>query len=578
MILVDIDSVGAARPGRPLFADLSLTVSSGDRVGVVGLNGCGKSTLLRVVAGVDGPETGEVRRGRGVTSAFLGQSADLPAGSARAAVGDSWEADAVLDRLGMAERADAETATLSGGEARRVDLARALVTEADLLVLDEPTNHLDIAAVDWLEARLAKHRGGLVLVSHDRHLLDRVTTRILEIDRGSVYFHDGGYGSYLERRAHREEAEATAEAVRRNLARRELAWLRRGARARTRKPKAHRNRADQVISARPQQPARPGELDLHMGTPRLGTKVLELAGVGHGFDGRRLFSGLDLELGRGDRLGVVGPNGAGKSTLLDVVAGRLTPDEGGVATGPTVVMGYYDQTGRDLSGIGRVVDAVTGGDRDPTWRDTALMGRFWFDEDTQWSPVELLSGGERRRLQLVMLLASQPNVLLLDEPTNDLDLDTLRTLEDYLEHWPGTLVVASHDRAFLERTVDEVLVIDGLGSAHRIPGGVEAWERQFRAGFGATKVSRPVGPKRSRAGSGRSVPSIRNDLAHAERQLARMERERDRLVGELDAAGDNHEALARAGTELQAATESLIEAEERWLALSDELEQRQSRS
>src|SRR3954468_10462314 len=281
-VLVDLDRVSAARPGRPLFTDLSVTVHGGDRLGVVGLNGTGKSTLLRVMAGVAAsePESGTVRRGRGVRIGFLEQRPELPAGSGQDAVGPGWEAAAVLDRVGMGDLAGSPTATLSGGQAKRVALARVLVAESDLLILDEPTNHPDIDAIAWLEDRLAEHRGGLVLVTHDRHVLDRVTNKILELDRGTGYVHDGGYDSSLEARAEREERAAATETTRRNLARRELAWLRRGAPARTSKPKARIASATALVEGRAEAPARAGELDLSsFGASRLGDVVIEAHGV-----------------------------------------------------------------------------------------------------------------------------------------------------------------------------------------------------------------------------------------------------------------------------------------------------------
>ncbi|NCY16289.1 MAG: ABC transporter ATP-binding protein, partial [Actinobacteria bacterium] len=464
MILVDLETVTMSRPGRPLFSDLSLTVSTADRIGIVGLNGCGKSTLLSVVTGEREPESGLVRRGRGVRIAALAQRPSLPAGTVLAAVEAAaeqpWEAAAVLDHLGMSPLLGADTSRLSGGQAKRVALARALVAESDLLVLDEPTNHLDIDAIAWLEERLAAYRGGLIMVTHDRHVLDRVTTKVLEIDRGRGYTHEGGYGSYLEGRAEREDRAASDEATRRNLARKELAWLRRGAPARTSKPRARIDAATTLIETRAEPPARSGIPDLWFGTPRLGDRVVELEGVAFGHDpAAPLFSGVDLALDPRERLGLVGPNGVGKSTLLDLIAGRLRPQAGTVEHGSTVRVGYYDQVGATLDPTQRVRDAITGGHRIPDWQDAALLESFWFDSDAQWAPIELLSGGERRRLQLLLVLAAKPNVLLLDEPTNDLDIDTLRVLEEFLDDWPGALIVVSHDRAFLERTVADVMVI-----------------------------------------------------------------------------------------------------------------------
>jgi ATP-binding cassette subfamily F protein uup len=553
-------------------------VSTGDRVGIVGLNGSGKSTLLRVLTREEEPESGVVRHGRDVRIAVLGQDPALPAGTVRELVGPGWEAAAALDRLGMAGSVDADVATLSGGQAKRVALARALVGEHDLLVLDEPTNHLDIEGIAWLEDHLAAHRGGLVLVTHDRHLLDRVTTRVVEIDRGASYVHEGGYAAYLENRAEREAAAVDAERRRRNLARDELRWLRRGAPARTRKPKAEVERARRLIEGAPPPAARPEELDLHFDTPRLGDKVIELHDVAYAYgDAPPLFHGVDLLLDRRERLGVVGLNGTGKSTLLEVIAGDRPPTAGQVVHGPTVHLGHYRQQGPDLDPTQRVREALTGRDN-PHWRDVALLERFWFDTDAQWAPVELLSGGERRRLQLVSVLASHPNVLLLDEPTNDLDLDTLRVLEDFLDDWPGALLVASHDRAFLERTVTDVIVLDGHGSAGRVPGGYAAWEdarrRAHRGGQGRGRArtptaDRPTGSSTTRT---RSPSTIRHQTKQVDRRLAQLTAEREELTSALVDAGDDHRRLREVGARLAEVEDEIAAAEDEWLALQEELE------
>ncbi len=602
MILVDAERVTVRRPDRPLFEDLSVTVSTGDRLAVVGRNGAGKSTLLRVLAGAGEPEEGSVRQGRGVRVAFLDQHPALPAGTVRAAVGDGWEAAAILDRLGMGGLGDVDVSTLSGGQAKRVALARALLEEVDLLVLDEPTNHLDIDAIAWLEDRLAGYGGGLVLVTHDRHVLDRLTTRILELDRGSGYVHAGGYASYLAARSERSEREVAADAVRRNLARTELEWLRRGAPARTRKPKARIASATAIVEGR--GPVADGNVELGAAgrggtTPRLGDKVVDLHGVGHHFgeagdgdgDGAPpwLFRDLDLELEPGGRLGIVGANGSGKSTLLDVVAGRRQPVAGRVATAPTVRIGYYDQVGGDLDLAQRVREAVAGSNGQPTWEQNRLMERFLFDADAQWAPIGTLSGGERRRLQLLLVLARLPNVLLLDEPTNDLDLDTLRALEDYLEGWPGSLVVVSHDRALLERTVEDVLVLDGVGGARLAPGGYAEYEadrRRRREGgpSRAPSTSPTPSPPRGAAGGAtppspkppvpprqRSASTLRRLVAVAERDMAEAGERRSRLESDLSAAAGDHSALTTAAHALADAEVALAAAEDRWLALTEEL-------
>ena len=588
-----------SRPGRPLFADLSFTVSTGDRLGIVGLNGCGKSTLLSVLTGEVEPESGSVRRGRDVRIATLPQRPVLPAGTVLAAVEaaaeQDWEAAAVLDHLGMSSLTGADTGALSGGQAKRVALARALVAPSDLLVLDEPTNHLDIDAIAWLEDRLASYRGGLVLVTHDRHVLDRVTNKVLEIDRGKGHLHEGGYDGYLEGRAEREERAANAESTRKNLARKELAWLRRGAPARTSKPKARIEAATTLVETRAEPAARQGIPDLWFGTPRLGDKVVDLEGVGFGYDGRpTLFDGLDLLLDNRERLGLVGPNGAGKSTLLDLIAGRRTPTMGTIEYGSTVRIGYYDQIGVTLDPKQRVREAITGGARQPDWQDAALLESFWFDGDAQWAPIELLSGGERRRLQLLLVLAQKPNVLLLDEPTNDLDLDTLRVLEEFLDDWPGALIVVSHDRAFLERTVADVMIMDGHSTPTRRVGGYAAWEDERRAGrvrgrlqdqsrqtaaprpAGAAPTSKGTGstPKKPAGASTRSPSTLRFLIKDLDKEIAKLTKKRARIEAELAdlASSGDHQAMVRLGADLDAVRATLDASEEQWLVLSEEAE------
>ncbi|QXC63290.1 ABC-F family ATP-binding cassette domain-containing protein [Aquihabitans sp. G128] len=610
MILLDATGLTASRPGRKLFADVSVTLSTGDRLGLVGINGTGKSTLLRVLAGKGDPDEGSLRQGRGARAVMLDQADALPKGTVHEAVAPGshpereWEVDAILDRLGIAELADVATDRLSGGQTKRVALARALVEvgpgggpddDSVLLILDEPTNHLDMDAIAWLEDRLASHRGGLILVTHDRHVLDRITTRILELDRGKAYLHEGGYSSYLEGRQTRDEHAATAENVRKNLAKKELAWLRRGAPARTAKPKAHIASATAIVNGRAEAPARRGDLPLHVETPRLGDQVIELHGVGHQYsaDSPWLFRGVDLLLDPRERLGVVGPNGAGKTTLLQVMAGRIAPAEGRRVVGSTVQMAIWDQLGADLDPSVRVRGALAGPTRKPDWSDAALLERFWFDGDAQWAPIGTLSGGERRRLQLLLTLAARPNVLLLDEPTNDLDLDSLRALEDFLDDWPGALVVVSHDRAFLERTVADVIVVDADHDAERVAGGYQAWETARRrsgstASASATTRGRSSTSKaavKASASPGtadaatavaarpkaRSASTLRHLSKEVEKQMKKLERQRDRLVEQVAAtAGTDHQRLAELGRDLAAVEGQITANEDEWLALAEE--------
>ena len=591
LILFDAVDVTVTRPDRPLFTDVSVTLATGEKLGIVGINGTGKSTLLRVLAGRQVPESGEVSRGRGVKVAMLDQDAPLPACTVREAVTGAgwsddvcevWEAESVLSRLGMGEFLDRPTDALSGGEGKRVGLARALVQPSDLLVLDEPTNHLDVDGISWLEDRLAAYRGGLLLVTHDRYVLDRIVTKMLELDRGKAFVHEGSYAEYLEAKADRQGAAAAAESIRRNLARSELAWLRRGAKARSSKPKARIAAAKELIADRPEGPARPAELHLDYPTPRLGDVVVELDGVGAvAPDGRRLFAGLELKLDPRERLGVVGPNGSGKTTLMELIAKRLDPAEGVVRWGSTVDLGYYSQVGAELDPKARVREVVAGPNRKPDWTDSRLLESFWFDKDAQWAEVHTLSGGERRRLQLMCLLASKPNVLLLDEPTNDLDLETLRALEDFLEDWPGALVVVSHDRAFMRRVAADALVIGGDGEAIRWPGGFNAWDEHRRAtrqakssgGTGSTASKRSKkGDTRQKAG-GRSPSTLGNLIRKAEKEIARLDKLKARLLVELAGVASDHGELARVGAEVGEVEAAMAEQESLWLELSEEQEQ-----
>lgn len=592
MICVDAERVGIAQPDKQLFADLSVTISRGDRVAVVGVNGSGKTTLLRILTGALTPDSGAVRFGRGVRIARLDQDPVLPAGTVAEYLGDSWEVAAVATSLGVQPLLERPTSELSGGQAKRVALARVLVGEHDMIVVDEPTNHLDLEAIEWLEQRLVTTPAALVLVTHDRHVLDRLTTargagKVVEIDRGHGYVHTAAAGSsayttYLGARADREERDAGAESTRKILARRELAWLRRGAPARSTKPKARLRTAGDIVAGGP-APAdlRDRDLQLGVGTTRLGNQVVELDGVSQRYGDRLVLDGVDLLIEPGARLGVVGPNGSGKSTLLDIIAGRAEPAGGVVRRGRTVVTGYADQQssmlGPDAVDADTIVrELVAGPLRQPDHEDRVLLERFWFDSTAQYAPMRMLSGGERRRLQLVMVLAAKPNLLVLDEPTNDLDLDTLRAMEEFFDGWPGALVVASHDRAFLDRSVDHVLEIADGGVVRRVPGGVAGWlaaRSQASTPRRSTPSAEPGAPDTTRRerrdrSSGPSPSTIGRRLRDTEQEMAKVQRRRDTLAGTLASATD-HDELARIGSELAEVQTELDTLEERWLELAE---------
>jgi len=418
-----------------------------------------------------------------------------------------------------------------------------------------------------------------------------VTNKVLEIDRGSAYMHvptsktaGSGYAAYLAGRIEREERAATAEQVRKNLARTELAWLRRGAPARTTKPKARMDAAKELVSRKAEGPARQGELGLSLGSQRLGSKGIELQGIAFSWPAseksaeHEVLHAFDYTLEPGDRLGIVGPNGAGKSTLLDLIAGRLKPTGGHVDVGGTVKIGYYDQLGRELNLSQTVREAVMGDKGNPSVEDINLMKRFWFDGDSQFAPLSTLSGGERRRLQLLLTLIEQPNVLMLDEPTNDLDLDTLRALEEYLDDWPGIVVVVSHDRVFLDRTVIDVLALDGEGGTRQVVGGIAGWLQQ--RGKQTTNQTAPKlksapaldSAQPTKVKPAKSPSTLRRLLGQTEKTLAQATEKLQKLEREMSAVGNDHVELARVSAELALAQQSVDAAEEHWLTIAAEAE------
>jgi ABC transport system ATP-binding/permease protein len=488
--LVNLEAVSKSYGVRPLLAGVSLGIDAGDRIGVVGLNGGGKTTLLEVLAGLQPPDAGRVSHPRGLRAAVLTQRTELPAG---ATVGHAvlsglgvsaeheWAADprvrGVLDGLGIqALGLDRPVAGLSGGERRRVALAAALVGELDLVMLDEPTNHLDVEGVQWLAEHLVARRCAVVVVTHDRWFLDTVCTRTWEVTDGRVDGYDGGYADWVYARAERLRLAAAADDRRRNLARKELAWLRRGPPARSSKPRYRIEAAEALISDVP--PPRDTVELLAFARRRLGRTVLELEDVTVAIGGRRLLDAETWRIGPGERIGLVGVNGSGKTTLLRLLAGELEPDAGRRVQGQTVRLAHLTQELADLPESLRVLEAVQEvANRIVFGRHemsaSQLAERLGFPPARQWTPVAELSGGERRRLQLTRLLMAEPNVLLLDEPTNDLDIDTLQQLEDLLDGWPGSMVVVSHDRYLVERVCDTVVALLGDGRITHLPGGIE---------------------------------------------------------------------------------------------------------
>jgi ATP-binding cassette subfamily F protein uup len=587
--LANLEDVRIAYGTRVLLGGVSLGVAAGDRIGVVGRNGGGKSTLLEVLARRRAPDGGRVTHTGGLRTGFLAQADRLdPARSVRsAAVGDraehAWRSDPrmreVTDALLAGLDLDGPVASLSGGEGRRVALARLLVDDPDLLLLDEPTNHLDVDGVDWLARHLAGRRGALVAVTHDRWFLDAVCEQTWEVVGGEVQAYDGGYSAFVLAKAERLRAADAMDERRRNLLRKELAWLRRGPPARTSKPRFRVDAANALIADEP--PPRDTVELVAVAGQRLGRSVYDVEDVTVELGDRTLLSDVTWRLGPGDRVGVVGANGAGKTTVLRLLAvdgDQLAPTSGQVRVGRTVRAGYLSQTVAELPPDLRALEAVEevrpvvdlGRGRELTARQ--LAERLGFTGERLWTRVADLSGGERRRLQLLRLLMEGPNVLLLDEPTNDLDVETLGALEDLLDGFAGTLVVVSHDRYFLERVCDRVVGLLGDGSVRDLPGGVAEYLRLRAQGAGSGKgaVAVPVGPDAAPATpDAAQIRAARKDLARIERRLQRLAEQTQALHADLAEHATDHLRVADLDARLRALQRQTAQLEEAWLAAAD---------
>lgn len=588
--LVNLESVGKVYGTRALLDGVSLGVSEGDRTGVVGRNGDGKTTLIRIMAQDESPDTGRVTHSGGLRIGMLAQSDTLdPAATVRhEVVGDladhEWAGDARirdvvtglfggLDLPGFPQGLDTVIGPLSGGERRRIALAKLLIAEHDLVILDEPTNHLDVEGIAWLAQHLAARRSALVVVTHDRWFLDQVCTRMWDVQAGRVHEYEGGYSDYVFARAERARIAATEETKRQNLVRKELAWLRRGAPARTSKPRFRVEAANELIEDVP--PPRDSVELMGFANSRLGKTVFDLEDVTVQAGPKVLLRHLTWQLGPGDRIGLVGVNGAGKTSLLRTLTdaagshGEDQPAEGRVVVGRTVRPAYLSQEVAELDPAWRVLEAVEqvrqrvdlGKGREMS--ASQLCERFGFAKEKQWTPVGDLSGGERRRLQLLRLLMDEPNVLLLDEPTNDLDIETLTQLEDLLDGWPGSLVVISHDRYFVERTTDRVLALLGDGTMRMLPGGID--EYLTRRAAAREAAAPPPAPKRT------------GDTRAAQKELARIERRLDRIAGSeagLHARMAEHATdfgrIAELDAELRALKDEREDLETRWLELAED--------
>ena len=588
--LLGAEAVHLEYPTQVVFEAVTLGVNDGARIGIVGRNGDGKSSLLRLLTGELRPDAGRVTRRSGVRVGALSQADTLDSDHTVGwtLVGDQpehqWAGDArVRDVVGgLVSDIDweAPVGTLSGGQRRRVQLARLLIGDWDVVALDEPTNHLDIEGITWLAAHLrqrwARNTGGLLLVTHDRWFLDEVATTTWEVHDGIVEPFEGGYAAYVLQRVERDRLASVAEAKRQNLMRKELAWLRRGPPARTSKPKFRIEAANQLIEDVP--PLRNNVELAKLATARLGKDVIDLLDVSVAFGGHPVLRDVEWRIGPGERSGIVGANGAGKSTLLGLIAGTVTPDSGRVKHGKTVKLAVLDQQGDSLAGLNadRIADVLARlrGDYQVDGRDvtpTQLLERLGFGRGQLSARVGELSGGQRRRLQLMLTLLSEPNVLLLDEPTNDVDTDMLTATEDLLDSWAGTLIVVSHDRYLLERITDQqYAVLDGR--LRHLPGGIDEYLR-LAADRTPTAAGAPQPAEPQQAMSGAQRRAAEKELAAVDRQLARLaDRIKDKHAQLAEHDQSDHVGITRLTQQLRALEADVAATESRWLQLSETLE------
>ncbi|RED37195.1 ABC-F family ATP-binding cassette domain-containing protein [Paenibacillus sp. VMFN-D1] len=599
MNIMTVEHISKSYGEKVLFEDASFGMADQDKIGIIGVNGTGKSTFLRVIAGLEPPDEGQISIGNSVRVRYLAQNPDFDPGMTvlqqvfqgqdpqmkivrdytetmeRVELNPSdeslqqkllklnqemdalqaWqlesEAKTILSKLGISSF-DALMGTLSGGQRKRVALASALIQPCELLILDEPTNHIDNDSVAWLEQYLQKRRGALLMITHDRYFLDRVANVMLELDQGRLYRYEANYSAFLELKAQREEREAASEQKRQNLLRTELAWIRRGAKARSTKQKARIERFEALKDQK--GPQRAGNVDMAALSTRLGRKILEIEHLAKKAGDRTLIRDLSYIAVPGDRVGIVGPNGSGKSTLLNLIAGRLQPDEGEIVVGPTVKLGYFTQEHQEMDGNMRVIEYIKEGaevirtDDGSQITASQMLERFLFPPAMQWTPISKLSGGEKRRLYLLRVLMSAPNVLLLDEPTNDLDIQTLSVLEDYLDDFPGVVFVVSHDRFFLDRTVEKIMAFEGEGAIRVHVGAYTEYAEWMSKNVPSAAGGSPTdGPKKAGASQEAAQPSAQAKEATREKLKFsyKEQREFEQIDGLIEACEQKLEGIQK---------------------------------
>lgn len=623
MNILNAENISKSYSEKILLKNISLGISQGDKIGVIGINGTGKSTFLKIIAGREVPDEGRITKGSSITVEYLPQSPDLhpeatvleqifrgntpvmklireyeealQAGDGDAIMKlthemdatDAWsiesEAKTILTKMGIFDF-NAKLCTLSGGQKKRIALAAALINPSDLLILDEPTNHLDNDIIDYLEVYLNKRKGALLMVTHDRYFLERVTNKIIELDRGSLYEYYGNYNDFLEKKLLREEMERASEEKRQNLLRKELAWIKRGAKARSTKQKARIQRFEELRDREPN--FLDDKLEISVGGTRLGRKIIEIYDIAKAYGENQLIRDFSYILLRDDRIGIIGPNGIGKSTLINIIAGRIAPDRGQVDIGDTVKIGMFSQETYHMDDDMRAIEYVKEGaeyiSNAEGYRLSAsqMMELFLFNSTLQWTPIGKLSGGERRRLHLLRVLMEAPNVLLLDEPTNDLDIETLTILEDYLESFPGAVIAVSHDRYFLDKVAEKIFYFEGDGNIAQYTGNYSDFKEKYDRTAANKEDGKDDKDNKSKieevGKNSRNKPKPlkftykeQKEYEEIDEVIAAIEDNIQELEKEINKAASDYELLQKLLFEKEEQEKLLEEKMERWVYLNE---------
>ena len=591
MNILNIEHISKVFGEKIIFEDASFGIHQGDKIGIVGINGTGKTTLLKMVVGLEEPDQGQIVRQNGLKIAYLPQNPEFPENATISSYAldereaNSWQVQSNLNRLGITDY-EARLDQLSGGQRRKVAMAKALAADFDMLLLDEPTNHLDQEMIVWLEEYLRNYRGVLMMVTHDRYFLDRVSNRILEISRGAMYSYEANYSRFLELKAEREEMELASERKRQSILRIELEWAKRGCRARTTKQRARLERLEALKNGK--VPAADQVVEMDAVETRMGKKTIELHDVSKGYDGKDLIRNFSYTVLRNQRLGIIGPNGCGKSTLIKLIAGLEQPDEGNIEIGETIRIGYLAQEEPDMNTDQRVIDYVKDiaeyvQTREGRISASQMLERFLFTPDMQYTPVSKLSGGEKRRLYLLSVLVSGVNVLLLDEPSNNVDIPTLTVLEDFLNAFSGIVIAVAHDRYFLDNVADRIFAFDGQGGLQQYEGGytdyLEARERRVSSSdsLDQKEGKRDGGEKKTTAKNWKQNQPAKLKFTYKEQkefeviddEIASLEEKIEKLDQEMLQNATNSGKLNELMAQKEQAEHLLEEKMDRWVYLND---------